>query len=527
MPRVAPGDRKRAKKPKTRTGCKTFRRVKCDEQKPSCLKCTSTGRVCDGYNNELCIKLSSPATFTRETTQTISPIRSPSLEVPGDSRERRALHFFCERTVRQLNPFRADDFWDLHILQATQHEPSIRHAIVALGSLHEKFEQSDGLILPQSDDFALQQYNLGITSLLEPFSRGGQQNMDVCLTASILFACFEPGFQTLQGRLGLAIAHIRSGARLLYEIEYNENQKKHNHKTLKCSSSPFVPMEILEDLFLRVYLQIVEMVGPITDLPIHKKTSLGRQGGTPPTAFSSLGEARNCLIYNWHERTTPREFKTGKTTEDLHRVVARQNESLALYDQYNSAFQSFLATKGSVLNDSQRKGVRVLEIHHLAAYVALNSKKTTLDVQTVWDQYVPIFDKIVTLAEEVTLLDSLDTAAPVFSIDMGIVAPLYSVAHKCRDPIVRRRAIAVLKAAPRQEGVWNSTLVARVCERVVDLEEAGLGMVTSCADVPDWARLSAVIPIFAAEGRKAVLTYSRGMSPNEFVRNTYEEEIVW
>ena len=43
--------RSRASKPKVRTGCLTckIRRVKCDEGKPACQKCTSTGRKCDGY----------------------------------------------------------------------------------------------------------------------------------------------------------------------------------------------------------------------------------------------------------------------------------------------------------------------------------------------------------------------------------------------------------------------------------------------------------------------------------------------
>lgn len=38
--------------PKVRTGCLTckIRKVKCDEGKPSCLRCTSTGRKCEGYN---------------------------------------------------------------------------------------------------------------------------------------------------------------------------------------------------------------------------------------------------------------------------------------------------------------------------------------------------------------------------------------------------------------------------------------------------------------------------------------------
>ncbi|PKS08831.1 hypothetical protein jhhlp_003440 [Lomentospora prolificans] len=48
-----PKKRTRASKPKVRTGCITWiRRVKCGEEKPACIRCTSTGRVCDGYDTE-------------------------------------------------------------------------------------------------------------------------------------------------------------------------------------------------------------------------------------------------------------------------------------------------------------------------------------------------------------------------------------------------------------------------------------------------------------------------------------------
>ncbi|TVY49024.1 Beauvericin cluster-specific repressor, partial [Lachnellula occidentalis] len=41
----------RASKPKVKTGCQTckIRRVKCDETKPSCLRCLKFGHQCDGY----------------------------------------------------------------------------------------------------------------------------------------------------------------------------------------------------------------------------------------------------------------------------------------------------------------------------------------------------------------------------------------------------------------------------------------------------------------------------------------------
>jgi hypothetical protein len=270
------------------------------------------------------------------------------------------------------------------------------------------------------------------------------------------------------------------------------------------------------------------MIKTPDDPMIHKKTSKGRRGGHLPVTFVSLSEARDCFIYYWLECTNPREPIDLKSPEEITTIKAEWREqTLAIYDQYNASFRSFLALQGPKLNKSEWKGVKVLQIHHCVAFMSVNIGKAMMDDETVWDPHVPVFEKMVSLADEVVLLECSEQAPPVFSIDMGIIGPLYEVASKCRDPTIRRRAINIMKDAPRQEGIWNSSLVARVAERVVEIEEEGLGAVNCCADVPDWARLSDVDPSFAMEHRKAILSYSRRKSANEFVRSTFVEEIVW
>jgi hypothetical protein len=273
------------------------------------------------------------------------------------------------------------------------------------------------------------------------------------------------------------------------------------------------------------------MVGTEDSLNIHKKTARGRQGGLPPPTFSSLAEARDFLIYTWHDRTSSYDPINPEMAEEWamreSTVVERRGETLSIFERYNAAFESFIATQGPSLSKAESQGVKVMQIHHFTAFVILNSQKTLVDVQMTWDPFIPVFEKIVNLAEEIISSDSSDPAQPVFSTDIGIIGPLYGVVSRCRDPVIRRRAIDIMKAAPRQEGIWNSILVARVAERVVEIEEQGLGLVTCCADVPDWARLSDVQPNFDAEHRRAVLSYSRRPSANAVVRSTYIEEIVW
>ena len=65
------------------------------------------------------------------------------------------------------------------------------------------------------------------------------------------------------------------------------------------------------------------------------------------------------------------------------------------------------------------------------------------------------------------------SSQPAFSLDAHVNAYLYGIAIRCRDPRVRRKAIAVMKAANKHEGLWRADLAARIAERIVQLEEEG------------------------------------------------------
>lgn len=176
------------------------RRVKCDETLPFCRRCTSTGRQCEGYQP--------PSSDSAPSSDHDLPFahlipRSPSLEIPGTAAERRSFAYFQERIASQLSGFYGESFWDVQVLRATYHEPCIRHAIIALGSLYEGFESAPGVGNRRVHEFALGQYGIAIRELLGPFLQGkeggrkdveggkGSKSLDVCLISCVIFSCFE------------------------------------------------------------------------------------------------------------------------------------------------------------------------------------------------------------------------------------------------------------------------------------------------------------------------------------------------
>lgn len=104
---------------------------------------------------------------------------------------------------------------------------------------------------------------------------------------------------------------------------------------------------------------------------------------------------------------------------------------------------------------------------------------------------------------------------------------IVQVSCRCRDPIIRRRAISTLRTCGRTEGVWDALSASRVAQRVLDIEEAGLQNVRSCEDIPGWARLSNVSPVFEPIKQRAALTYSRSRNEHDLTTQTIKEVIKW
>jgi hypothetical protein len=64
-----------------------------------------------------------------------------------------------------------------------------------------------------------------------------------------------------------------------------------------------------------------------------------------------------------------------------------------------------------------------------------------------------------------------------FTFEMGLIPPLYITVQKCRDPFLRRRALALLRRAPAQEGLWNRNIMVQAGQKIIELEEGSDGFI--------------------------------------------------
>ena len=257
-----------------------------------------------------------------------------------------------------------------------------------------------------------------------------------------------------------------------------------------------------------------------------------------PPSFSSLEEARNSLDYirTYADLTaqslpffppnkqTVTSFSPAVITKTKLSFDLIRNVSTIRLKQWSSAFESFLRDKQDLTAIEQR-AARILGLHRIMMGVHLRIDFfRIMDDEMVWDEYYQEFKNIVAQAEIILQLSPL-SKSPTFTLDTEVIMPLASVVIKCRDSQVRRKAIALLRSANRQEGIWNSLLIAMVAERVMEIEEDGLDVEMGTAtSIPRGNRFGFRIKL-DNNNRRANLQYEK--SKEDGGMETVDEWLEW
>lgn len=173
--------------------------MKCDEAKPACLRCTSTGRKCDGYIKDI-MKSNSASNQGLVLVQQVSAL------IPGSTEERRGFSYYLNKTAPELTGYYDSSFWEKLLIQAAVGDASLRHAVIGIGSLHEAFADKR---LDYSADkiergFAINQYTKAIGHLRRSLATGSQQPL-TALMSCILFVCFD----SIRGHFASALVRLQ------------------------------------------------------------------------------------------------------------------------------------------------------------------------------------------------------------------------------------------------------------------------------------------------------------------------------
>lgn len=371
-------------------------------------------------------------------------------------------------------------------MQVSQSEPAVRHALVAVGALNERRDlyvkditYSRTVVttgLPNieapirqepeqhNDPFALSQYNKAIAHLAKAMSSPSSNSIDTALLVCILFVCVE----CLRGDYQPALKHFEGGMSIAIAAG-GSNGPNSRHSQTTSIRSKLVPFFNRLELLGQVYGQRPNYEYGLEPADIF------------PYTFHSIVEARNSIVHIMNlslrsiHKTKFSRYSDTIPPEDY----AYHDEIVACVLAWKTTLNHFLLSTPP--SPRLTEAATILEIQQIVCLSWLN--RSLIPGECIADKDIPLYERAVILAESLALPDqdsakphsaSTSTSTSTFLFDMEIVSPLYLVAIKCREPRIRRRAIALLRRTVRREGLWDSVKVAAIAERIMEIEEVGL-----------------------------------------------------
>ncbi|KAL1860166.1 hypothetical protein Plec18170_002115 [Paecilomyces lecythidis] len=99
--------------------------------------------------------------------------------------------------------------------------------------------------------------------------------------------------------------------------------------------------------------------------------------------------------------------------------------------------------------------------------------ETCLDQdEMAYDNYKYLFQDIIEHAPSaISATAGHDETPSPFTFELGAGYPLFFTAQKCRDPIIRRQALALLMRTPRVEGLHRVVASAFLAANIIAIEE--------------------------------------------------------
>jgi hypothetical protein len=513
-----PSKRKRARRPKVRTGCGTCktRHLKCDERKPTCLRCEKSHMKCLGYVDPSQkpaqvkvpeirrilprpIRPSSSAPGSSDLpAATLELAPSIPAPMPGQFIGQHAIYFdfFRRQLSRDLEHLsKNSEFWIRNILSQSMLNDCVRNSVLALGALSQAIHVENSLLeqlpgkptvsLPLSKQFFLNEHHEAATSfqvqavsLFRQFFMTAEPRAQpsTVLVVFLLFIAFE----LLQGNMPAADSLIRSGILSLrdYISVYRRSSKG-------LPGAPRLPlddnMEEIEIILPR--LAVMGSYSPFCVSP-YSNSSLLIPNSCEPEDLPPLWQASNDELKTiWNSFLTrimgfisrAVGYKLHNLPYDIAATTRTQMEFLKSICQWRAFFHDFCDDLDLIADTDMREYFRMADLHLTFCRVFL---ECCLDASELsYDVFEPVFREILTQCDffisKCSTKDNGDRPEPMeHAIAVRLVPPLVFVAAKCRVHKIRMAAIRMLRRVPSREGWDLRTIIAGQLAQI-ELEERG------------------------------------------------------
>jgi hypothetical protein len=283
--------------------------------------------------------------------------------------------------------------------------------------------------------------------------------------------------------------------------------------------------EDISRTFARLDVQASTYLGQRTPIMVPKPAPEGPEvfhdlKGAEDALFRDLNDTWN-FIYRY---ATPCRYL------DQNSMPPSVLENLGILTQrlsnWKTVFIAFNYTHRSSFSERDTEHANLLEIHHCTGTVLLAGEISAYE--TIYDMFDNEFQSIVSLSKKLLQRRVVSPWGDSFSIEMGVVQPLYITAIKCRVSDIRAAAIELLSSVPRPEGIWNGQIMSKIAGKVRQMEEMDIDTVNlSFERPPESCRIHSVSSDIDPQARIAKFVCDKGQGNGNGVLERRHCTVTW
>ncbi|KAF4817540.1 Aspercryptin biosynthesis cluster-specific transcription regulator atnN [Colletotrichum siamense] len=398
------------------------RKVKCDEAKPKCVRCTSSGRQCAGYE---------------PTIEHGLAWYRPQQLTAHDQREGRAFQFFSHMVGPVLSGPTDSYFWTHLVVQFSHFEPAVRHAVLAISSLYEDFHEGERVTRQKKGNaFAISHYSAAIERIK------GTQDEQLMLLVCVLFVCVE----YLQGDVEAALRHCKHGILILNKVG--------------CQSWA---REYVMPIFRRLsFISFFLGAKPSEDALV--PGLIGFEAPMPPR-FESVEEAQSAI---------------DDITVHAIELLAKGDESgkQPLQTRLQEFHGKVCELDATVPPQESSKKMALCGMKIKAEMARIQVNTIDGEGEMRYDEWADSFRRIVALgkqAAEMKVAFPSERPRASFTFEQGFLSMMGFVSIKCRDLQTRLEAIDLMTKIPApKEALLDVGTLYRVGRRGAEIEHGVL-----------------------------------------------------
>ena len=355
------------------------------------------------------------------------------------SSDLRALEHFHHRTSKVLGGWLLAPFWSYHLPQLAHSQPSTRHAIIAISTIHKNIEWIRGELSSDkwgrqptvpisSKDFAERHYQAAVSALASSLA-AGTASEEVALTSCAMFVVFN--FMS-GGNFARAVWHLQ------YGLEIFSRWRK--TKTMEEGSLEGNIVELMKRISLDG--QAMEETVPIEeqdDVDLAELENLGEAG----RAIEALAKEGLRLI-RMDVVLSKKTYDTA-SRQSLDAEVTFHISNLAVWQ---SSLEAIVAEPQFFLTAEDKDHINQLRIMHLSARIWIYAGF----LATQGSQPTKTFEIFISLVDEQYenwQAKGLEQLGRTFLFNKGLLPTIIYIITSSSDESLRARALALwTKSAP-------------------------------------------------------------------------------